>query len=225
MGVRTLEGWSRRLKPRSGRGGKPLPRLWLVSDPVRLPDPRAAAGRLPRGAGVLARGAAPGVLAGLARLCRRRGLVLLVGGDGRAALRHRAGLHVPDRAAARGLLPFLRARRAGAGFALLSVAVHGRAGQARGRRLRADFGFVSPAFPTASHPGGAALGPLRWARLAAVSGRPAVALGGIGPMTAGRLGRRPAGLAAIGALGWAPDRATGGCGVSATLSQRSLSVA
>ena len=213
MGVRTLEGWSRRLKPRNGRGGKPLPRLWLVSDPVRLPDPRAAAALLPRGAGVLARGAAPGVLAGLARLCRRRGLVLLVGGDGRAALRHRAGLHVPDRAAVRGLLPFLRARRAGAGFALLSVAVHGRAGQARGRRLRADLGFVSPAFPTASHPGAPALGPLRWARLAAGCGRPAVALGGIGPATAGRLGRRPAGLAAIGALGGAfgaaRDRATG----------------
>jgi thiamine-phosphate pyrophosphorylase len=181
-----------------------LPRLWLVSDPVRLPDPRAAAARLPRGAGVLARGAAPGVLAGLARMCRQRGLVLLVGGDGRAALRHRAGLHVPDRAATWGVFPFLRARHAGARFAVLSVAVHGRAGLARGRRLGADFGFVSPAFPTASHPGAPALGPLRWARLAAASARPAVALGGIGAATAGRLGRCPAGLAAIGALGGPP---------------------
>jgi thiamine-phosphate pyrophosphorylase len=203
VGVQTLEGWSRRLKPGGFRGGA-LPRLWLLSDPARLPDPREAAARLPRGAGVLARGAAPDVLAGLARLCRRRGLVLLVGGDGRAALRHRAGLHLPDRAAPRHPLPFLLARRRGAPWAVLSVAVHGRAGMARGRRLRADLALLSPAFPTASHPGAPALGPLRWAGLAARLGRPAAALGGVAGATAGRLPRRGAGratgLAAIGAL-------------------------
>lgn len=202
--MRTLEGWSRRLKPgRAGARGA-LPRLWLVSDPVRLPDPRAVAGRLPRGAGVLARGASAPVLAGLARLCRVRGLVLLVGGDGRAALRHRAGLHLPDRAAPGGLLPFLRARRGGAPWARLSVAVHGRAGAARGRRLRADLALASPAFPTASHPGAPALGPLRWARLASGLGRPVAALGGVAAGTAGRLPRRgragATGLAAIGGL-------------------------
>jgi thiamine-phosphate pyrophosphorylase len=186
-------------------GGRALPGLWLVSDPVRLPDPRAAAARLPRGAGVLARGLDRAVLDALARLCRQRGLLLLVGGDGRAALRLGAGLHVPDRAPACGLLPFLRARHGGVRFAVLSVAVHGRAGAARGRRLRADLGLVSPAFPTASHPGAPALGPLRWAGLAARSGRPAVALGGVAAGNAARLpwaGRgRAAGLAAIGA--WA----------------------
>lgn len=200
MGVRTLEGWSRRLKPARAQG-RVLPRLWLVSDPVRLPDPRAAASRLPRGAGVLARGAAPAVLAGLAALCRRRGLMLVVSGDGRAALRHGAGLHVPDRAGTRFLLPFLLARRPGRP---VSVAVHGLAGLARGRRLRAWLTLVSPAFPTESHPGAPALGPLRWAGLAARAGRPAVALGGVAPGRAGRLPRagrgRAAGLAAIGAL-------------------------
>ncbi len=206
MGARTLEAWARRLKPGRAmkRGAVPrqgaVPLLWLLSDPVRLPDPRPAAARLPRGAAVLARGAAPEVLAGLARLCRARGLVLLVGGDGRAALRHRAGLHLPDRAPARGLLPFLRARRG-----LLTVAVHGRPGIARGRRLRADAALVSPAFATASHPGAPALGPLRWAALARAARRPAVALGGLTGETAGRLPRRgpsrAAGLAAIGALG------------------------
>ncbi|WP_233255960.1 thiamine phosphate synthase [Falsiroseomonas bella] len=181
-----------------------MPRLWLLSDPVRLPDPVASARRLPRGAAVLARGAGPAVLGRLARLARGRGLALLLGGEGRAALSLRAGLHVPDRAAARGLLPFLRARRGGAPWALLSVAVHGRAGMARGRRLRADCALLSPAFATASHPGARALGPLRWAALARALGRPAVALGGVGPETAGRLPRRgagrAAGLAAIGAL-------------------------
>lgn len=192
MAGRTLESWSRRLKTPRG-----LPRLWLVSDPVRLPDPRAAAGRLPRGAGVLARGVAPGMLAALARLCRRRRLALLVGGAPRLALRHGAGLHLPDRVPPAGLAAFLRARRG----RLLSAAVHGRAGLARARRLGVDLAFVSPAFPTPSHPGARALGPHRWARLAAALPCPAVALGGVAGGTAGRLpSRRLAGLAAIGAL-------------------------
>jgi thiamine-phosphate pyrophosphorylase len=193
--VRTLEGWSRRLKPARDRRGRALPRLWLVSDPARLPDPRAAAGRLPPGAGVIARGAAPAVLAGLARIARARRLALLVGGDGRAALRHRAGLHLPDRAGVPGLLPFLLARRRGAPWAVLTLAVHGRRAAARARRLGADLGLVSPAFPTASHPGAPALGPHRWARLAARPGRGAVALGGVGAATAGRLPRAGSGAA------------------------------
>jgi thiamine-phosphate pyrophosphorylase len=197
--ARALETRSRRLKPAAK-----VPALWLLSDPARLPDPRLAAMRLPRGAAVLARGMAPALLAALARLCRRRGLRLLVGGDGRLALACRAGLHVPDRAAARGVLPFLRARRRGAPWAMISVAVHGRAGVARARRLRADAGLLSPAFATASHPGAPALGPLRWAALAMRLGRPAVALGGISAATAPRLpvaGRgRARGFAAIGAL-------------------------
>jgi thiamine-phosphate pyrophosphorylase len=197
---RGLEAWSRRLKPARGARGRALPRLVLVSDPVRLPDPRAAASRLPRDAAVLARGAAPAVLAGLSRLR----VALLVGGDGRAALRHRAGLHLPDRAGCTGLLPFLAARRGGAPWAVLTAAVHGRAGIARARRLCADLGLVSPAFPTASHPGAPALGPLRWAALARALRRPAAALGGIAGGTAGRLPRGGAGaaraLAAIGGL-------------------------
>jgi thiamine-phosphate pyrophosphorylase len=197
---RTLEVWSRRLKPAIARGRR-LPRLWLVSDPVRLPDPRAAAARLPRGAGVLARGLGLPVMAGLAALGRRRGLGLLLGGAPRAALRHRAGLHLPDRAPPAGLAAFLRARRAGARWAVLTAAVHGRAGLARARRLRADLAFVSPAFPTASHPGAPALGPHRWARLARAAPCGAVALGGVAGGTAGRLPGWAAGLAAIGALG------------------------
>lgn len=200
MSGRTLERWSRRLKPARARG-RALPVLWLVSDPVRLPDPRAAAALLPRGAGVLARGAAPGVLAGLAALCRRRGLVLVVGGAPRDALRHRAGLHLADRALPAGIGAFLLMRRGGATFAILSAAVHGRAGLARARRLRADLAFVSPAFATASHPGAPTLGPQRWARLAGAAPCPAAALGGVTAATALRLPRhRLAALAAIAGL-------------------------
>lgn len=196
--------WSRRLKPGRGRRGRWLPRLWLVSDPVRLPDPGPAAARLPRGAGVLARGLPPDRLRWLALLARRRGLVLLVGDAPRAALALRCGLHLPDRAPGAALLPYLRAWRAGAPWAVLSLAVHGRRALARARRLRPDLGLVSPAFPTASHPGAPALGPPRWAALARALGRPAAALGGVAPGTAGRLPSRGAGracaLAAIGGL-------------------------
>ncbi|WP_421995550.1 thiamine phosphate synthase [Roseococcus sp.] len=132
----------------------------------------------------------------VARLCRARGLVLLIGGDGRAALAYGAGLHVPDRANCRNLLIFLMNRRG----RLLSVALHGRGGVARARRLRADAALVSPAFPTASHPGAPGLGPHRWGALARVAGRPAVALGGMDARRLRRLPRRwAAGWAAIGA--------------------------
>lgn len=196
--MRTLEAAARRLKPRPG-----IPRLYLLGDPQRLPDPHAAATRLPPGAAVLARGLAPAVLAGLAALARQRRLVLLVAGDGRLALRLGAGLHLPDRRPATGLLPFLLARRQRP--LLLTLAAHGRAGLARARRLGGDAVLLSPVFPTASHPGAPALGPLRWVALArAGAGRPMVALGGVGAANAGRLPRWTAGFAAISGLGHPP---------------------
>ncbi|MDN3565663.1 thiamine phosphate synthase, partial [Paeniroseomonas aquatica] len=128
-----------------------------------------------------------------------RRLLLLGAADGRLALRQRAGLHVPDRRATPGLLPFLLARRRRG--LVLTVAAHGRAGLARARRLGATAVILSPVFPTRSHPGAPALGPLRWASLAArAGGRAVVALGGITPGNAARLPRRTAGLAAIGGL-------------------------
>jgi len=166
--------------------------------------------RLPKGAAVLLRGAAPEVAARVAKLCRARWLVLLVSGDGRQALRLGAGLHVPDRAATRNLLPFLLNRRG----AWLSAAVHGRAGLVRARRIGADVVLISPAFPTASHPGAPALGPLRWASLARAAGRPAVALGG---MSAQAMRRLPRGLAA----GWAGIGVWRDCVLGDTVSQGS----
>ena len=187
---------------RGATGG--LPRLFLFSDPVRLPDPRNAARLLPAGeAAVVARGLAPEVLADLAVLARQRRLLLLVAGDGRAALRCRAGLHLPDRRAATGVLPFLLARRRHrCAASTLIAAAHGRRGIARARLLGADALVLSPVFPTASHPGAATLGPLRWAALARRAGRrPVVALGGVHGGNARRLPRWAAGLAAIAGFG------------------------
>lgn len=210
----SLAAMSGTMRRRIGRrrGGASIPARWLLTDPARLPDPRPLLAALPRGAAVLLRGATPGVAREVARDARARGLLLLVGGEGRAALALRAGLHLPDRGRCRHLLPFLRGRRG----RLLSLAVHGRAGVARARRLRADVALVSPAFATASHPGAPALGPLRWAALARALPCPAIALGGMDARAARRLPRRfCAGWAAIGA--WAARL----CGGGATLSQRS----
>jgi thiamine-phosphate pyrophosphorylase len=156
---------------------------------------------LPRGAGVVARGLAPGLLGPVARLARQRGLKLLVAGDGRAALALGAGLHLPDRRESLGLLPFLLARRAGPGHFILAMAAHGgQRGAARARRLKPDCLFLSPLFATQSHPGAPALGPLRWAILARGLPAPCMALGGITPARLGAIPPRAAGVAAIGGL-------------------------
>ena len=173
----------------------------MFSDPLRLPDPRAAMLLLPRGAGVVARGLASGLLVPVARLARQRGLKLLVAGDGRAALALGAGLHLPDRRGSTGLLPFLIARRATRGHLILSMAAHGgQRGAARARRLKPDCLFLSPLFPTQSHPGAPVLGPLRWASLAQGLPAPCMALGGITPARLGAVPRCAAGVAAIGGL-------------------------
>ncbi|MBM3589401.1 MAG: thiamine phosphate synthase [Alphaproteobacteria bacterium] len=178
-----------------------MPRLWLFSDPSRLPDPRLAMAGLPRGAGVVARGLAPGLLAPVARLARQGGLRLLLAGDGRAALAFGAGLHLPDRRESAGLLPFLLARRAAPGRLIFSMAAHGgQRSAARARRLRVDCVFLSPVFPTQSHPGAPALGVLRWAGLARRLAAPCMALGGITPARLAALPSPVAGVAAIGGL-------------------------
>jgi thiamine-phosphate pyrophosphorylase len=144
--------------------------------------------------------------------------VLLVAGDGRAALRFRAGLHVPDRRPAAGLLPFLLARRRRPRRPPpLLAAAHGRRGIARARRLGADAVVLSPASPPpATRRGGAR--PLRWAALARRAGRPAVALGGVRGDNARRLPAWAAGFAAVGGLsraGRGPSRPRSGEAVPA----------
>ncbi|WP_426954823.1 thiamine phosphate synthase [Muricoccus radiodurans] len=173
-----------------------------MSDARRLSDPRPLAVRLPPGAAVLARDLTPAVLGPLAALVRQRQLRLVIAGEGRLALAWRAGLHLPDRRPTRSLLPVLLARR-GRRPPLLSVAAHGRAGLARARRLRADAVILSPVFPTASHPGAAALGPHRFAAIARRAGRPVIALGGVKARSAKRLPPLAAGWAAV--EGWAEE--------------------
>jgi thiamine-phosphate pyrophosphorylase len=150
-----------------------VPPLWLFTDARRLPDPRPSVRALPRGrAGVVLRhdGDPDRLSLGrdLARICRVRRLVLVVAGDARLAARLHAGVHLRG-----GRWPGqVRLKRGRAGGFVTSSA-HNVADVRRAARAGADVVFLSPAFPTESHAGAAALGALRWAAMArrALSGK------------------------------------------------------
>jgi hypothetical protein len=73
-------------------------------------------------------------------------------------------------------------------------------GAARARRLGVDCLFLSPLFPTQSHPGAPSLGGVRWSGLARGLPAPCIALGGITAARLGAVPRRAVGVAAIGGL-------------------------
>ena len=172
-----------------------VPPLWLFTDARRLPDPRPAVTRLPKGlAGVVLRhDGEPGRAAlgrDLARVCRARRLVLVVAGDVRLAAALRAGVHRRG-----GRWPGARRMRRG----FVTSSAHNPADLRRAARAGARLAFLGPAFPTESHPGAPALGVLRWCRLARGAGIGVAALGGIDGISVRRL---PRGVCrAIGAIG------------------------
>ena len=172
------------------------PCLWLFTDARRLPDPRPSVARLPRGlAGVVLRhDGEPGRAAlghDLARICRARRLTLVVAGDIRLAAALGAGVHLRA-----GRWPSVLRRRG-----LITSSAHGLTDLLRARRAGASLAFLSPAFPTLSHPDASALGTVRWTRLARSVRMPMAALGGIDSASIRRLPRRDCTAAgAIGAL-------------------------
>jgi thiamine-phosphate diphosphorylase len=120
------------------------------------------------------------------------------------------GVHV--RAAGIGELPGMRRWLAGQPMSL-SVSCHTAAELAAAAAAGADTAFLSPVFPTASHPGAPALGTERFRELAAAAALPVLALGGITPENRGALAGY--GVAVIGTLLAAADaravaRALGG---------------
>jgi len=134
----------------------------------------------------------------LARICRARRIELLVAGDLALADRLKAGLHLPDAAAANPS-PRLRLWRRRGGK--LTAAAHDRLGLVRADRLGAEAVLLSPVFPTLSHPETKPLGLLAFRRLVRGSKVPVVALGGIDGTTVLKMKSAPiAGVAAVGAF-------------------------
>ena len=174
------------------RYAKNLPALWLMTD-ERVGDAAllAAVARLPMGrAGVVLRhyhtepAERRALFEQIAAIARRRRLVLMLAGSAREAAAWRAdGWHGGGgRSAGRRLLH--------------SMPVHDRRELVAASRARADFVFLSPLFPTRSHPGGRTLGRAGFAALAQRADMPVMALGGV-------TGAHACLLPGIGASGWA----------------------
>ena len=183
-------------------GRRDLPPLILMTDDARLTAPTEAAAALPRGSAVILRDYDNPQRADLARalraVCRRRGILLLIGADTALARAVGAdGIHYPE-----ALVPRAGSIQRRMPQWLVTAAAHSATGLVRARRAGADAAILSPAFETGSHPGRMSLGPARFAALVRSVDLPVYALGGVNNETAARLtGGRAVGIAAVSALG------------------------
>jgi thiamine-phosphate pyrophosphorylase len=169
---------------------RPIPKVWLMTDP-RLGDGLLKAIRkLPAGSGVIFRhyhlpdGERHRLFMAVRRVCRQRGHRLLLAGETRWSA---DGVHGRGRPPAVGLY---------------SAPVHNIREIAEAKRMGADLILVSPLFATRSHPGAPALGMMRFAALARLA-YPAkvIALGGMTRNRARAISRHIAqGWAAIDAF-------------------------
>ena len=193
--------------PRRASRGVRLPRLILMTDPTRTPDPLAAAADLPRGSAVILRhygeAGRDDLARALVRFGRPRGIRILIAGDVKLALRVGAdGVHLPEhmaRCAASAWTPYRRRDW------IVTAAAHSWEAVLRAQAV--DAILLSPVFQTASHPKAHPLGVIAFARMAGRSAVPIYALGGVTPPRAKRLaGSRAAGLAGIS--GFAAPRTT-----------------
>jgi thiamine-phosphate pyrophosphorylase len=154
------------------RARQPLPNIWLVSDARNDAMLECALKCLPRGSGFIFRHyhlepeERRARFKALARLARARGHLLVLAGTKAKAGRWGADLAY------------------GPGGQLAPV--HSLREIARASRATAL--LLSPVFATRSHPGAKSLGSVRFRQLAARAKVPVIALGGMNPNTARRLG-------------------------------------
>jgi thiamine-phosphate pyrophosphorylase len=148
---------------------KPLPKIWMMTDPRFGDGLLAAIRKLPMRSGVVFRHYALAaserrtLFVQVRRICRQRGHILLLAGDQALARKWRAdGLH----------------GRAGKGA--YTAPVHNADEIAEAKRNGAKLLFLSPLRVTRSHAGQRPLGPARFGQLAMLC-RPAkvIALGGM----------------------------------------------
>jgi thiamine-phosphate pyrophosphorylase len=160
---------------------QPLPRFWMMTDERQGDGLFAALARLPKGAGIVFRHyRLPSkerrqLFLKAQKIARRRGLLIMLGGSPRLAAAWGAdGSHGP---VSFGRSPTL----------LHSAAVHSLPQLRIAERISADFVFLSPVFPTCSHPRKRALGPVRFGLIARQTRIPVIALGGMNASRAQRL--------------------------------------
>ncbi|MFM5907194.1 MAG: thiamine phosphate synthase, partial [Novosphingobium sp.] len=150
---------------------KPLPQIWLLSDARNDAGLERALRRLPRRSGFVFRHyhlPAPERRARyerLARIARSRGHMVVLAGTQAEARRWRAE----------------------GSYGLGGMLATAHSLRELRRTGRAAAVLLSPVFPTRSHPGAPALGPLRFLLMAQKARIPVLALGGMTPRRAARL--------------------------------------
>ncbi|MDO9361528.1 MAG: thiamine phosphate synthase [Sphingopyxis sp.] len=179
-----------------------LPDQWLFSDDRLTIGMAELAALLPPGSGIvlrqgmLAKAARWRMLRRLIRVARRRGLTIFLAGRPDLARRWGAdGVHLRQHDAARAV----QARRLGL---IVTMPVHDAREARQAGRAGVDGVFISPLYPTRSHPDAPTLGMTTWMRLARLAGTQAIALGGMTATRARKLSRasgKQAGWAAIDA--------------------------
>ncbi|KPF63934.1 thiamine phosphate synthase [Porphyrobacter sp. AAP60] len=153
---------------------KTLPCLWLISDARNDAVLARALAALPCGSGFVFRhyhlegDARRQRFDTLAAAARARGHCVILSGPADLAQAWGAdGVYGPPHKL--GTLPGL----------LRLATAHDAREIELANRVAADGVFLSPVFPTRSHPGGASLGPARFQELAALAQMPVIALGGM----------------------------------------------
>lgn len=158
----------------------PLPSIWLVSDARNDAELERRLHRLPRGSGLIFRhyhltpAERRARFMALRRIACAHGHLVFLSGDAPTARHWGAdGAYGPAATLAPG--PALPRLVTAHSFREL-------------RRCRADAFVLSPVFPTRSHPGAKALGPLRFRLFARKAQPPVIALGGMTARRAAALG-------------------------------------
>ncbi|MFB9353342.1 thiamine phosphate synthase [Sneathiella chinensis] len=172
--------------------------FYYFTDDKRGLDPRRIADQLPKGCGIILRHYNTPDRANMAEqlseICKERRLRLSISNDPALSARLKVpGCHLPEYRIPQ--VPRLKSRYPGLTF---TVACHSRRSLHLAARVGADAAFLSPLFPTRSHPGARTLGPVRAGLLLRDIPIPVYALGGITPKSWQQLSLLPfAGFGAI----------------------------
>lgn len=171
--------------------------LAFLTDGTRIPNPEATLRLLPKGTAVVLRDYQLPRRETLARrlqsICHAGGLKLIIGGDVALARLIKAdGVHLPS---------WFTPAKTQLADLIVTAACHSAQDLHRASQFGADIAFLSPVFPTDSHPGAAHLGPSHFQKTAAASPIAVFGLGGIDASNAAKIaGPNVAGFGAIGAF-------------------------
>ncbi|WP_169566586.1 thiamine phosphate synthase [Sneathiella limimaris] len=176
-----------------------FPSAFYFTDDNRSTDLPSVIARLPSDTGVIFRHydhpKRKELAAVILNQCARRQLPCFIAKDAAVAyLMGADGVHLPEYMIPR--IPLLKHRYHGL---LISVACHNRRSLLTAERLGADLAFLSPLFPTKSHPGARTLSPIKASTsINLLKNMPVYGLGGV---TANKLKRlKLAGFKGFGAI-------------------------